>query len=158
MIPRKLLDTPKALCYFAEDVQYKTPEASLLFRIKTPAFDGSARSYALTSLLCKEFYDKFSSTLFLAGNAGLGGSFTPGDLCLSIKVSGYSEKAPALTETIFNSLKTLSCTEEDFDLYKTTLLSVYANSAFDLPVKQAMNTMKGILESTFPTPVEQHKH
>jgi len=27
ILPQKLIETPKMLCYFAQDVQYKTPEA-----------------------------------------------------------------------------------------------------------------------------------
>jgi insulysin len=154
VLPKKLLDNSKMSCYFAPDVQYKTPEASLLFKLQTPDLNGSARSYSLAALLCKGLYEELSSTLFLAESAGLSCSISSQNMSLTIEVGGYSEKAPDLTKTIFSKLGSVSFSEEDFELHKNYFLSAYANGAFDLPVKQAMKTLSNILENDAPTPKE----
>lgn len=153
--PKLLTNTEKAKIYFSNDNRYEVPEASLFFTLKAPLLSGSASSSALEDLFCKAFQNELSSTLFFAENAGLFSSISPGDLALSITISGYSEKVPELTAAIFAKLKTISCSKEDFLIYKTSLLSSYGNAAHELPVKQAMNCIFSILLNDAPTPSEK---
>ncbi|MBS0626605.1 MAG: insulinase family protein, partial [Verrucomicrobia bacterium] len=135
--PIQLANNKKSSFYFAQDTQYLLPESTYIFNIKTKALDGSAKAKVLADLLCKTLYDQLSSTIFFADHAGLSCKLFPNKFNFSIHVSGYSEKASKLTEKIFESLKEVSCSKEDFSLYKDSLASSYANESAVIPLKQA---------------------
>jgi insulysin len=156
-VPAVLVEEEKGKVYYAMDKQYLVPEASILFNIKTPILDGSAKSVVLMDLFNKALSEKLSSSLFFAQSAGISSSFSYSEMKFSIGVQGYSDKAPDVAKTIFAALQTTSCTADEFDIYKTSLMSSYANAAKELPVKQALETLSNILLNDSPTNAEKQK-
>lgn len=136
--------------YLWEDVRYQTPEICYLLGIKTPLLDGSAKSAASTDLFIKTFYQKSSPTLSLANAAGLSASVDHKNFRLLISVSGYSEKAPYLLKHLLTTIKNLSCTKEEFALYKASLLSLYDNQQKAQPYIQAGEFLSHALYNDAP--------
>ena len=157
IIPVKIVDTPSVTCYFANDLRYKTPEGSLLLRVFSSGLDGSAKAEVLAALISKRLDDTLASTLFFAGEAGLSGSISSAPFSMVVSVDGFSEKAPNLALELLDSLYKVHCTEEEFSLYKESLLSAYKNGAFELPVSQGMQSLMSVLKSDYSTSLEKEK-
>ncbi len=155
--PTEIVNNKISKFYFAQDSQYLLPESAYLFNVKTPALDGSAKSKVLTDLFSKTLYEELSSTLFFAEHAGLSCRFFTKNFSFSIHIAGYSEKASSLTEKIFSSLKTASCSKEQFALFKDSLSSSYANESSEIPMNQAVLTAYNILLNDIPTGPEKEK-
>ncbi len=155
--PRLLADSEYCKIYYATDTSYLVPESSLLFRIKTPALDGSARSFALMDLFLKSLKENLASTLFFAEKGGLSSSFAYKAMQFSLQVMGYSEKAPDLVSAIFSKFSSLDISDAEFNQYKTSLLTLYANSSYELPVKQAQDLLASTLLNDAPTPQDKFR-
>ncbi len=149
--PALIVDEEKAKIYYSLDERYLVPETSLLFSVRSPALDGSAKTAALMDLYTKALAENLSSTRFFANQAGIFSSFAYQDSKFRIAVHGYSEKAPDLVEALFEGAIDTHCSAEEFDIYKTSLLSSYANASKELPVKQAMETLSNVLFNDAPT-------
>ncbi len=142
--------------YYLKDNKYLVPEVAAIFGIKSPLIDGSARSAALTDLYLKALTEKLSPTLYFAQTAGLSPSFSKQDLKLNISIEGYSEKASILIKDIFQSLKHVAPTKEQYEIYREYLLTNYDHAAKELPVKQGLELLSGVLYNDSPTNAEKY--
>lgn len=140
--------------YFAEDTRYKVPEVAFIFSFKSPLIDSSARAQTLADLYLRALSEKLSAQLSLATNAGMTTHFNTDDFDVKISLCGYSDKAPLLLNEIFSSLKHVTPSKEEFEIYRTSLATDYDNASKELPVRQAMEQLDGIL---FNKPTEQEK-
>lgn len=143
--------------YFLQDQKYQVPETSLIFAIKTPEMDGSARSRALFDLYTRSLSDKLSSALFFAGQAGLHLNLTQKDDDFVIASSGYSEKTPLFLKTLFEALHQVSPTVAEFEIFKESLLSSYDNASKELPLKQGFQLLNSVLLNNSPTAEAKYK-
>jgi insulysin len=155
--PRLIADDTSSKIYFAQDDKYLVPETSMIFNLKTPLIDGSAKKFALLDLYLKALGDKLSPTLSFASAAGLYTSVNVSDLKLTFSISGYSEKAPALVKTLFQHAKQVAPSAEQFEIYKQSLASSYDNVSKELPVRQAADVISSIIYNDAPTSQEKLK-
>ena len=155
--PSLLISDARCKVYYAQDEKYLVPQVAMMFGLKSPLINGSAKASVLVDLYLKSLSEKLSSTLYFAEAAGLNASFYNQNLKVSISISGYSEKAPSLTKEIFSSLKSIDVPKDQFELYKESLLSVYDNASKELPVKQAMEIMTSVLINDTPTNIDKLK-
>ncbi len=138
------------ISYLWEDTYYHTPNIVYLLGIKTPSLDGSAKSRVLTDLLIKTFSQKCAPTLSVANTAGLYANLELKNLRLVLTVHGYSEKAPAFLKHLLFSIKHLSCSKEEFAIYKDSLASLYENQRKAEPYIQAGEFLSNILYNDAP--------
>jgi insulysin len=153
--PTLIASDEKSKVFFAQDNRYMVPQASLIFGIKSPLMNGSAKSAVLMDLYLKALSEKISTTLFFADAAGINASFYNQNLKMSLSIQGYSEKAPELTKEIFHNLKGIDVAKDQFEIFRQSLLSVYDNASKELPVRQAMETMTSVLLNESPTNAEK---
>jgi insulysin len=71
-----------------------------------------------------------------------------------VNLYGYNDKAALLLNQVFSSFKAVAPTKEEFEIYQTSLKSDYDNASKELPVKQAMQQLDGVLFSN-PTDLEK---
>jgi insulysin len=140
--------------YYAKDKRYQVPEISFLFSFKSPLIDATAKAQALSDLYIRALNEKLSSNLSLASNAGLNTRFYTEDFELKMAVCGFNDKAPLLLQEIFSSLKNVTPSKEEFEIYRTSLASDYDNASKELPVRQAMQQLDSIL---FSIPTDEEK-
>jgi insulysin len=163
LVPRELTTTPELLSnddlakiYYSQDQQYLVPHTSVSFQIKTPLVDGSAKQTVLTTLFLRALKEKLSAPLFNANIAGIHPSFDIDNLNIVLGVQGYSEKTPLLVKEIFQNLKSVQPSIEEFELYKENLLSHYDNASHELPIVQALEIVKGVMTHDAPTNQERY--
>ncbi len=149
--PSLVVASDQAKIYYQQDAIYEVPEVAMVFRVHTPAIDGSARSAVLADFFCKAFQEKLRSTLYMASSAGLRASLYPGHHFIGVVLDGYSEKAPKLASLLFAKLKKLKTSEEKFAIYKEMFQSIYANASKELPCWQGKEIVDNLLLSATPT-------
>ncbi|MBI2810924.1 MAG: insulinase family protein [Candidatus Melainabacteria bacterium] len=140
--------------YYAADTRYKVPEIAFSFSFKSPLIDTTSKSQVLTDLYLRALSEKVSAELSRASAAGLYTRFLSDDYEIKMTLCGYNDKAPLLLNEVFSSFKTVAPTKEEFEIYRTSLASDYDNASKELPVRQAMEHLDGIL---FNTPSNQDK-
>ncbi len=143
--PVLLVSNPGCNVYYAPDSRYKVPEIAFLFSFKSPLIDNSARSQALSDLYLRALSEKLSSDLSLASSAGLSARFYTDTYDLKMQLFGYNDKAPLLLNQLFTAFKNIAPTKEEFEIYRTSIAADYDNSSKELPVRQAMQQLDGIL-------------
>jgi insulysin len=143
--PLLLSSDPGSSIYFAEDSRYKVPEIAFLFSFKSPLIDSSAKAQVLSDLYNRALSEKLSAQLSLASSAGLNARFYTDEFDFKISLCGYNDKAPLLLNEIFSSLRSVAPSKEEFEIYRTSLASDYDNASKELPVRQAMEQLDGIL-------------
>lgn len=153
--PQAIVDESGEKIYYAPDSYYKVPEVGFEFRLQSPLLDGSAVSLVKTDLFVQSIDEKLSAILEDAGRAGLNASFGSKDFGLEIYVTGFSDKASVLTQTIFKNLANVLPSREDFEIYKHRIANIYENTEKELPVQQAAEILSSILSSSSPTHVEK---
>ncbi|MBP7073808.1 MAG: insulinase family protein [Rhabdochlamydiaceae bacterium] len=155
--PTPIIENDLGTVYFLQDQKYQVPETAVIFAIKTPEMNGSARSKVLFDLYLRSLSDKLSSPLFFAGQAGLRLSVSQVDNSFVISSDGYSEKTPLFLKTLFESLHEISPTSSEFEIFKQSLLSTYDNASKELPLKQGFQLLNSILVSTSPTSIARYE-
>lgn len=150
VVPQLLVDDASCKVYFATDEYYLVPEIAHSFRIHSPVIDGTARSKALTDLYLKALEEKLIASLSMAESAGLDAQFSQENFHLLINISGYRSKAPALAAEVFEALKTVQPTREEFQLFKRSLASSYDNASKELPFVQSYELLSNILFNCTP--------
>ncbi|NGX51417.1 MAG: Protease 3 [Chlamydiae bacterium] len=154
-IPTLLTESEQGRVFFWEDSQYQVPKIAWIFNIHTPLIDGSSRSSVLIDLYQFALYEKMADTLSYAAAASLYARTRVSDLKFILSINGYSEKAPLLLETILTDIKTLKITREEFDLYRGSLESSYANMKRAIPISQAQERLLSITTNNHPMHDEQ---
>lgn len=155
IIPTLLEDDRWGKIYHAPDNRYLVPEVFASFALRTQELDGSPKSIVLFDCYKKSLNEKLSSTLWFASTAGLNVSLGVQDLKFLIHLHGYQNKAALLLQEIFQSLKMVHPSKEQFDIYKQTLLSTYENASKELPVIQSRELLDSILYNDTPTAGEK---
>lgn len=150
VIPQLLADDASSRIYFASDQYYLVPEVSHAFRIKSPLIDGTAKSKVLVDLYLKALEEKLLAPISMAESAGLNAHLSQENFHLLISISGYRTKAPSFAAEIFDALKTVQPTREEFELYKNYLSTAYDNASKELPFLQAYELMSNVLFNSAP--------
>ncbi|MCK4934512.1 MAG: insulinase family protein, partial [Simkaniaceae bacterium] len=141
--------------YYWTDTEYLLPEVSYILSIKSPEINGSARKSVLLDLLLKSIKTKLTSIASQASRAGIYPQIYQDDLKFNIEVNGFSEKSSELLEEIFHTIKTISPTKAEFQLYKEMFLSKYENQEKkSLPFYQAIEITSNLLENDSPLSAE----
>jgi insulysin len=155
--PRLIVDGPLGKLYYAQDARYQVPECAIFLGFRTPKIDGSATASVLCDLYIKALDDALASTLESAASAGLGSSFFYKHGTFTLAVQGFHDKAHTLTRTLLEGLTHLRPSCEQFDLYKESLLSRYANASHDLPLMQGKELLTSMVYRDTPTAQEKRK-
>lgn len=143
--PRLIYSDEGAEVYFSEDTQYLLPELSAIFSFKSPAIDNSATSQVLIDIYLKSLREQLSSTLFFARKAHLQTRFGADDRSVRIAIHGFSDKAPLLIETLFQHLRHVKPSQEQFLTYVESLSADYDNASKELPVQQAHAILDNVI-------------
>ncbi len=145
-----------AKIYYAGDNQYHLPEVAFNLHFKSQAVTpGDARKAALLDLYIHSIREALNQTGYEAHLAGLGFDITPSEYGLIFTLSGFSEKAENLFETVLRTAKDALPSPQNFEIYKDYLLKEYENEGRQSPVRQAGTIIKSILYRDYITPLDK---
>lgn len=132
--------------FFASDSLYKVPEIYWYFEIKTPQVDaGNPAKTVLADLYARSVQESLKKLSYPASIAGLSYQIKRSDFGIVIVVGGYRDKAELLMEEIIKRLRSVQVTENEFQIYKESLLRDYQNGAKQPPATQAIELIKTII-------------
>jgi insulysin len=157
IIPKMKLiqENAQSKIFFSEDNQFQQPKIQWIFEIKTPQITiGDAESVVLGDLFVKHLTESLSWTSYPATLASLNFTIERKENGLSISIEGYSEKAPLLMTEILKSLH-IALSEQNFKIYKTSLLRQYQNFYKGTPLAQASELMKSLIYKNYTTEKEK---
>ncbi|KAJ3056137.1 hypothetical protein HK097_007969 [Rhizophlyctis rosea] len=154
--PTKLIDGDAGSLYFYADTEFRVPEASYMFVLKTPAIrPGNARSLCLSELYLRFVNERLSELSYDASAAGLHYDvWIHKGTGIGLSVDGYSEKSHTLLASVLERLKHPRFTEDEFKIFKNSLSRSYKNVEKDSPLRQAMERFSNILYKEFATSKE----
>ncbi len=138
--------------YFAPDTYFGLPEIFWYVEIKTPQIKlGASKKIILGDLYVKALEEKLNNFSYDALQAGLNFQIKRTDNGVGILIHGYNENASLLLDEILRSLKKVNITEEQFNIYKDTLLREYENFAKSTPLEQAIEVFRSSVYKNFTT-------
>ncbi len=154
--PRILVDDDFSKIYFSQDSIYAVPKISWSFQIRTPLIrEDSPESIVLGDLYVKSIVENFNVYAYAGLMAGLNFSMTRTDNGVLISIDGFSDKAGEFFLKLVKSLKDSVPKEQQFKVFKESLLHQYQNAALDKPLMQAGDVLKSLLYKDYVT--EQKK-
>ncbi len=137
--PSLLFENEYGRLYHKGDTLYKSPKIAFSFRVLSAAITPSAKSEVLLDFFLSALIKRLEIPLDAARKAGLNVSFEAKNLQLYISLSGFSEKAPLLTEKIFRECKNTSLTQEEFLVNRETLFDLYVNEEKETALDQGFH-------------------
>ena len=156
--PTLISQTNKSLIYYKQDNRYLVPEVFWTFKIMTPEVDPfSAESLILTDLYVKAITEALNPFSYNAALAGIDYSISGAKDGITLTINGYSEKAHLLFQEILKTLKTVTPTQEQFNIYKDSIRRGYENFAKESPLTQGFETMRTILYREYITNAQKAK-
>lgn len=127
------------------DTSFKVPRSSLFIALHSPIANTSPRNTLLTTLLTGMINKQLNSYAYPARLAGLNYSIYATERGLSISLSGYDQKQPALLERIIAALKAPEITEKRFNILKNRYLENLNNAKKQQPFHQVLAELKRTL-------------
>ncbi|MGL5627037.1 MAG: insulinase family protein [Candidatus Rhabdochlamydia sp.] len=140
--------------YYLSDNYYRTPETVFIFQFKSPLFDQTPKAQVLADLWLYALQDLLADDASFAKDAGIQAALKLKPLEAVLYIQGLSEKTSLLTKKIFQALKQVTCLQEKFQIYVSSLAANYENSSKELPLLQAAEQMHGIV---FNRPTSEQK-
>ena len=149
--PTLIANDAFGMSYYTDAGEFPVPEVAWVLSFKSPLIDGTSKNAVLLDLFTRTANEKLTSELFFASFAGLSGGIGSSDLKLTLQVSGYSNKADTLLNTMVLVLKNAKPTASEFAIYKESLLTTYANNQKAMPFMQANNLMASVIYNDSPS-------
>ncbi|MCF7971861.1 MAG: insulinase family protein [Methylococcaceae bacterium] len=127
------------------DTSFNVPRSNLFLALHSPIANKSPRDALLSSLLASTLTKQLNSYAYPASLAGLQYSIYATERGLSIALSGYDQKQPALLERIIDALKNPEITENHFTILKNRLQQGLSNAQKQQPFQQILADIKRLL-------------
>ncbi|QZA59128.1 insulinase family protein [Candidatus Rhabdochlamydia porcellionis] len=140
--------------YFLSDNYYRTPETVFTFQLKSPLLDQTPKAQVLADLWSYALQDLLADDLSFAKDAGIQIELKLKPLEAILYIQGLSEKMSLLTKKVFQAFKQVTCSQEKFQTYVSSLAASYENASKELPLCQAAEQMREIV---FDQPTSQQK-
>lgn len=146
--PQRLVETDLLEVWHLQDRDFGQPRGAINLAIFTPQVTASPQNAVASTLLTRMLKELANETLYDAALAGLEADLYPHLRGLSIKVSGYDDRLPALFEAELDSLNTPLTDIALFERLKQSYAEELANSLKDKPYNRTFallfdNLMEG---------------
>ncbi len=127
------------------DTSFDVPRSNTFLALHSPIANKSPRDALLSALLASIITKQLNSYAYPASLAGLQYSIYATERGLSISVSGYDQKQPALLERIVDALKKPEITENRFSILKNRFQQSLSNAQKQQPFQQILEDIKRTL-------------
>ncbi|KAI9024527.1 Metalloenzyme, LuxS/M16 peptidase-like protein [Hyaloraphidium curvatum] len=145
--PELLRDGPEGRTYLARDDEFFVPQSSFGFHILTPRIrPGSAEGTVDAQLYLRFVHERLSELSYPAHYAGLSYDvWVHQNRGLGVNVTGYSERLPALLDSVMAAVVYPRPTRGEFEVFRESLERGYRNAEKEGPVRQAMEVASSVL-------------
>eukprot|EP00898_Chlorokybus_atmophyticus_P001398 jgi/Chlat1/2259/Chrsp17S08725 len=137
--PTLLFENSLTKLWYKRDVTFKTPRAGAYIGITSLAAYDSVETAVATEIFLKLLEDELTETsyqacdedflrMLLAHVAELYSIVTPVSHRIEIKISGFNDKLPLLTERIFQQVQALQIKDDRFEVIREELVRKFKNA------------------------------
>lgn len=154
-LPLLIANDDLGQAYYVRASEFATPESVYHIHILSPQINPSPRSSVLTSLYIDHITDQLHPTLAAANAAGLTCRLSQDRSSLYLTISGYSEKAPLLLQTIAKEMTQHPPSIDQFAIYMDRHEKAYENGRKDLAARQAKELADAIVNLNISTRQEK---
>ncbi|KAJ7580280.1 Metalloenzyme, LuxS/M16 peptidase-like protein [Mycena floridula] len=116
--PILIRETPLSTLWHKKDDRFWVPKAHVIIDLRSSLVSTSARAYMLNHLYADLVADSLTEYSYAAELAGLSYQFSSLKIGLLIKVNGYNDKVPLLTEQVLAKGKSLVVNPKRFAVFK----------------------------------------
>jgi insulysin len=131
--------------------EFKTPEIALHLHILSPLLNDTLESAVLSKLFVEDLNQALNPTISCALDANLNASISSERCRLNLSIDGFSEKIPLFIEEVFKEITHSKISPSGFETIKTLLRKSYENFSKELPIIQAIGSLKSALSSDIHT-------
>ncbi|MBS0623176.1 MAG: insulinase family protein [Verrucomicrobia bacterium] len=144
--PLTIENSHTGVCYALGDQEFKVPQISWTFTIKTPAVSiENTKSQVLADLFCHTVSERLNTDSYQAALGGLSFSLSPDTNGLQLIVEGFHDKASLFVEKLLNTLTSTTPTKEEFEHSKELAERCYANACTSSPIAEATDLLWSVL-------------
>jgi insulysin len=147
--PVNLINEPGLELWYSQDVTFKRPKVSLIFRIQPPEQLVNPGYMARLSLYAACVNEELNEMAYAAYEAGLNYNLSPDLEGLTIIISGYAESARMLLNEIGNGLRSLDVSEQQFAHIKERELREWENFRMGQAWEIARHISRRIRKETY---------
>ncbi|KAH3684490.1 hypothetical protein WICPIJ_004540 [Wickerhamomyces pijperi] len=131
--------------WYKQDDQFEVPKAAIQLLLNLPVTVSTPYNAVLTSLFNELFDDSLIDTSYNAELAGLSFSISTGKEGIVVDVTGYSQKASVLLQTVLTEMFQFVPTEERFNVIKERILRNYKNQGYKVPYSQITSVFANLV-------------
>ncbi|MEM6931776.1 MAG: insulinase family protein, partial [Myxococcota bacterium] len=144
--PYTIIDDERGVFWFEQDRRFKLPRAHVSVLLETPAVNRTPRSRLVAELYVRAIREGLNEWAYLVREAGLGLNLSSERRGISMYVSGYAQRIPALVADVADRLDNVVIDETAFAALKEDLAREYANRHLELAVRQAFYEVSLVLD------------
>jgi insulysin len=119
--PRELIRQPGLNLWYQADSHFGAPKANWYVELQSPTAGKNVRERVLTEVLAAWWNSQMRNDLSYAGTAGLSGSLSASDNGMTLSLSGWRDKQPALLERMLDRLIRGEIDEQSFQRVRSSL-------------------------------------
>ncbi|GAA5862935.1 hypothetical protein JCM3774_006692 [Rhodotorula dairenensis] len=137
--------------FYKADDQWCIPRGTVYLLVRSPVADSFPREAMLTQLFTSLVEESLAPLSYDATLAGLHYSLGTEHAGILLAISGYTEKLALLGSTIFDKMKSLAPSDEEFGLVHDRLTRAYTNAKLSNPYSLADIELRRLTRQTFWT-------
>ncbi len=126
-LPQLIMESKTSRVWYAQDRQFKQPQAYLAFNIKSPLVAASVAGAAQAQVFAALINDQVAEYAYMAGAAGISYSFNSGSRGYELKLKGFSGRQSSLLNKVVSAIAQGNFTPERFAVVKEELLRKLRN-------------------------------
>jgi len=154
--PDQTMETGRGKVYLIRDQMFGVPKISWHFYIRTPQVqEGDSSSVVLGDLYTMNIKDMLNQFVYPASVAELNFGIERKENGIAFTITGYHDKAYDLLHQILEALKNPKITNEQFNIFKESLLRKYQNFAKESSLKIAAEKFRTVLYKNYTTEKEK---
>ena len=153
--PVKLIDEPGLTLYYGQDMTFERPQVSYQIRIRQPEAMGELRQVVLRDFYVSVMNEMLNEELYTASVAGLDARLIDSAKGIRISVSGYSQSADTLLQSVLSRMTVPDLPVERFAALKERKLREWANARFADAYVQDLQFENGYLVQHYFRPEDK---
>lgn len=119
--PNKLSSPAGVTLWHLQDAHFREPQAHIYLSLQLPLANASARNHAISRIWCELGQELLSEQFYDAEVAGMHFNLYPQQSGITLHLSGFSDRQPALFKDLMRSLAALRSTQQHFHTVRQQL-------------------------------------
>jgi insulysin len=153
--PSQVISEPGLSLFYGQDTEFERPRVSYQIRIRQEKAQAEVSAAVKRDFYVTLLSEVINEQAYAASTAGLRVAVTDGSKGISLSVSGYSQSANALLESVLKQMRQPDFDETRFAAIKDRKVRALQNAVFTDAWQQARELERKLFWKHYATPEEQ---